>query len=73
MHYFHYIGGKLYCEGVPVESLVKKFGTPLYVYSQRTLAENFAKLDRALAPLDTASERDHGGRSGDARGWRLAS
>jgi len=52
MHYFHYTGGKLYCEGVAVESLAKKFGTPLYVYSQRTLAEHFAKLDRALAPLD---------------------
>src|SRR5262249_22037948 len=30
----------------------KKFGTPLYVYSQRTLTDHFQKLDRALAPLD---------------------
>jgi len=52
MHYFRYVGKKLYCEGVPVESLVKKYGTPLYVYSQRTLTEHFEKLDRALAPLD---------------------
>jgi diaminopimelate decarboxylase len=52
MHYFRYVGSKLYCEGVPVETLVKKFGTPLYVYSQRTLTEHFEKLDRALAPLD---------------------
>src|SRR3984885_7577289 len=52
MHYFRYIGNKLYCEGVPVESLVKKFGTPLYIYSQRTLTEHFEKLDRALAPVD---------------------
>jgi diaminopimelate decarboxylase len=52
MHYFRYAGSKLSCEGVTVESLVKKYGTPLFVYSQRTLAENFERLDRALAPLD---------------------
>ncbi len=52
MHYFSYHRGRLYCEGVSVESLVKKFGTPLFVYSQRTLTEHFQKLDRALAPLD---------------------
>jgi diaminopimelate decarboxylase len=52
MHYFHYVRGKLSCEGVPVETLVRKFGTPLFVYSQRTLTEHYRKLDRALAPLD---------------------
>ena len=52
MHYFRYRGKKLYCEGVPVESLARKYGTPLYVYSQRTLTEHFQKLDRAMAPVD---------------------
>src|SRR2546422_1096848 len=52
MHDFHYVAGNLYCEGVPIASLVKKFGTPLYVYSQRTLTGHFQKLDAALAPLD---------------------
>jgi diaminopimelate decarboxylase len=52
MHGFHYVGKKLYCENVAVESLAKKFGTPLYVYSQGTLTDHFQKLDRALAPLD---------------------
>ncbi|MDB6124881.1 MAG: lysA [Pedosphaera sp.] len=52
MHHFRYVGNKLYCEGVSVESLVKKYGTPLYIYSQRTLTEHFQKLDTALAPLD---------------------
>src|SRR6266540_2015666 len=52
MHDFRYVGGKLYCEGVAIESLAKKFGTPLYVYSQRTLTDHFQKLDAALAPLD---------------------
>src|SRR6202034_203512 len=52
MHDFRYVDNKLFCEGVAVESLAKKFGTPLYVYSQRTLTNHFQKLDSALAPLD---------------------
>jgi len=52
MHDFRYIGNRLFCEGVAVQTLAKKFGTPLYVYSQRTLTRHFQKLDQALAPLD---------------------
>jgi diaminopimelate decarboxylase len=52
MHDFRYAGKKLFCEGVAIESLARKYGTPLYLYSQRTLTEHFQKLDRALAPLD---------------------
>ena len=52
MHDFHFVGDKLFCERVSVDSLVKKFGTPLYVYSQHTFADHFHKLDEALAPLD---------------------
>src|ERR1043165_9550514 len=52
MHDFRYAGGELFCEGVSVASLVKKFGTPLYIYSQKTLSDHFQKLDRALADLN---------------------
>jgi diaminopimelate decarboxylase len=52
MHDFRYVGSKLFCEQVPVEALVKKFGTPLYIYSQHTLTNHFTKLDQALAPVD---------------------
>jgi len=52
MHDFHFAGGRLHCEGVPLETLAKKFGTPLYVYSQHTLTDHFQKLDAALAPVD---------------------
>jgi diaminopimelate decarboxylase len=52
MHDFRYSGKNLFCEGVSVAALAKKFGTPLYVYSQHTLTDHFQKLDRALAPLD---------------------
>ena len=52
MHHFRYIGNRLFCEGAAVESLARKFGTPLYVYSQRTLTEHFQKLDAAMSPVD---------------------
>jgi diaminopimelate decarboxylase len=52
MHDFRYIGNQLACEGVLIKTLAKKFGTPLFVYSQRTLTNHFSKLDQALGPLD---------------------
>ncbi len=52
MHDFHYAGNRLCCEGVAVEALVRRYGTPLYVYSQRTLTEHFQALDRALASVE---------------------
>src|SRR6266571_6005713 len=52
MHDFRYVGNQLFCERVSVESLVKKFGTPLYVYSQHTLEDHFRKLEQAFSPVD---------------------
>ncbi len=52
MHEFHYSGQDLYCEQALIKSLVQKYGTPLYVYSQKTLTNHYKKLDEALAPLD---------------------
>src|SRR4051794_20555023 len=52
MHDFRYIGNQLYCEGARLQTLVSKFGTPLYVYSQHTLTDHFQKLDRAMADVD---------------------
>ncbi len=52
MHQFRYVGNQLFCENVAIESLAKKFGTPLYVYSQGTLTGHFEKLDAAMAGVD---------------------
>lgn len=52
MHSFRYVRNQLHCEEVPLVQLVKKFGSPLYVYSQATLTDHYTKLDRALRPLD---------------------
>ena len=41
VHDFRYVGNRLFCEGVAVETLARRFGTPLYVYSQRTLTDHF--------------------------------
>ena len=52
MHDFIFKRGKLYCENVSIASLVKQYGSPLFIYSQATLTRNFQQLDEALAPLD---------------------
>lgn len=35
-----------------MQALAEKHGTPLYIYSQQTLASHFQKLNEALAPID---------------------
>ncbi|HAB19281.1 MAG TPA: diaminopimelate decarboxylase [Verrucomicrobiota bacterium] len=52
MHSFRYSQNRLHCEAVSLANLVKRFGTPLYVYSQATLTDHYTKLDRSFAPLD---------------------
>ncbi len=41
MHYFKYKDSELYAEGVPIRKIVKKVGTPLYIYSHKTLLRHF--------------------------------
>src|SRR5580698_5759763 len=52
MHSFAYRKNELYCEQTPVKELAAKYGTPLYVYSQATLARRFQDLEAAMQPLD---------------------
>lgn len=51
MHSFRYANGSLKCEGVDLESVAAKVGTPAYVYSAETIRNNYRRLDTALAPL----------------------
>jgi len=48
MHYFEYKTGKLHCEGIPIEEIVGKVGTPVYVYSYQTLVRHFTVFDEAF-------------------------
>jgi len=52
VHLFQYEDGDLHCEGVNLEDVAARFGTPCYVYSAGTIRENYRRLDRALGALD---------------------
>ena len=52
MDHFHYQDRTLYCEDVPVPTLAREYGTPLYVYSKRTLLHHLGELQRAFKPAD---------------------
>ena len=49
MDYFSYLRGDLMAEDVPVRDLAERHGTPLYVYSARTVLEHYRKLRDAFA------------------------
>ncbi|MBF0472240.1 MAG: diaminopimelate decarboxylase [Nitrospirae bacterium] len=49
MHYFNYKNDKLYAEEVSVEELAETYGTPLYIYSHRTLVRHFNAYKDAFA------------------------
>ena len=48
MHDFYYKKGELYCEKVRVSKILKKTGTPAYIYSYKTFTEHLAKLQKAF-------------------------
>lgn len=52
MHAFHYLAGTLHCEEVDLNKPAQQFGTPLFVYSARTILDHYHRLDTALARLD---------------------
>ena len=52
MHHFHYSGQDLYCESADLAAIAKLYGTPTYVYSAATMADNYHRLQRNLSGLD---------------------
>jgi diaminopimelate decarboxylase len=52
MDYFHYKDRVLHAEDVPVPTLAERYGTPLYVYSQRTLLHHLTQLQHAFAAVE---------------------
>jgi diaminopimelate decarboxylase len=51
MHFFDYKDGQLYAEDVPLRQIVKKVGTPLYVYSYKTFQRHFKVFDGAFKSI----------------------
>jgi len=52
MDFFEYRDGELYCEEVKVSNICETVGTPLYVYSHRTLVDHYRKLDTAFSEIE---------------------
>jgi len=52
MHHFHYAGQKLHCEDVDLAAVAQLHGTPTYVYSALTIADNYRRLAASLTGLD---------------------
>jgi len=46
-------GGALYCDGASLETLARRFGTPLYVYSADQIAERLELFQKTLKGRDT--------------------
>jgi diaminopimelate decarboxylase len=51
MDHFRYQERALFCDEVPVRLLAEQYGTPLYVYSQKTLLHHLTQLQRAFAAV----------------------
>jgi len=48
MDHFHYIGGRLHAEQVPLAEIAARIGTPCYVYSRATIERHWHAFDRAF-------------------------
>jgi len=62
-HDFKRVNGELYCERVPVARIAEAAGTPVYLYSHKTLVDHLRKLQaafRTLRPLICFSVKANG-------------
>ena len=48
---FHYRQGEFFCDDVSLASIAERFGTPAYVYSQRTILRNYESLRRTVSHI----------------------
>jgi len=48
MHYFQYKNNELYAEDVPLRVLAEQYGTPLYVYSWKTIQRHYTAYTEAF-------------------------
>ena len=48
VHDFYYTANELYCEKVRVREIVEKTGTPVFIYSYRTIVGHYQKLAQAF-------------------------
>jgi len=48
VHFFKYKGKRFHAEGVPVEKIVAEVGTPVFIYSKKTLVRHYKAYDQAF-------------------------
>lgn len=48
---FAYRGSRLFCEGVALEEIAERIGTPAYVYSRASIEQAYRRMDRAFGKL----------------------
>jgi diaminopimelate decarboxylase len=51
MHFFEYKNHQFHCEGIPIEQIAEKMGTPFYLYSYHTLVRHFTIFDQAFSRI----------------------
>jgi diaminopimelate decarboxylase len=52
MHHFQYVGQNLHCESVDLAEVASLYGTPTYVYSAQTIADNYTRLAGSMKGVD---------------------
>ncbi len=52
MEAFNYKNGQLYCEDVPVADIAKKYGTPVWIYSENKFLSEFKAIQDAFQETD---------------------
>ena len=52
MHDFCFRGKSLYCEDLSVARLAERFGTPLFIYSAKTITSHYLKIKAAFKKLE---------------------
>lgn len=51
MHEFSFRKNNLHCEKLEVSQLAKKYGTPLFIYSSKTIVDHFSKIKKAFTSI----------------------
>ena len=51
MEHIRYKRNELYCEDVAVKNIVKKYGTPAYIYSEQAFVDRFNELKNAFTKI----------------------
>ncbi|MCX5665777.1 MAG: diaminopimelate decarboxylase [Candidatus Omnitrophica bacterium] len=51
MHEFTFKDNELYCEDIKISTIAKKFPTPFYLYSYKTLIDHYRKLKTAFSAI----------------------